>query len=284
MIVGIIGAENSHAAAIAKSINAKKRIKGVSVEYIWGETKKFAIKAADEGHIPYIVSRPSEMLDKVDAVIVDHRHGKYHLKAALPFIKKGLPVFVDKPFCCRAEEGVKFLKIARKYNAPVTSFGVVPLQKSFFDFTKKTEKLGKIHCATIYGPCDIKSQYGGVFFYGIHQVEMALFAFGYDVDRVLVTKNGKNAVSQLFYKDGKTITLNFIESGCNTFAISAVGDRGVIHENIIYDKEIYLSGTKKIIQMFKTEIEPLSHKQLLRPVEVLEAIERSVNTGKYEKI
>jgi hypothetical protein len=44
--IGIVGAENSHTAAIAKVINVEKRVRGVRVTHVWGETKAFAEKAA----------------------------------------------------------------------------------------------------------------------------------------------------------------------------------------------------------------------------------------------
>ena len=34
--IGIIGAENSHTVQIAKVINIQKKIKGFSVDYLWG--------------------------------------------------------------------------------------------------------------------------------------------------------------------------------------------------------------------------------------------------------
>jgi hypothetical protein len=43
MKIGIIGAENSHTAAIAKLINVEQKIKGFSVDYVWGETDAFAL-------------------------------------------------------------------------------------------------------------------------------------------------------------------------------------------------------------------------------------------------
>lgn len=284
MIIGIIGSENSHATAIAKSINVDNKVKGFAVGYIWGETKEFAQKAAELGKIPNVVSDPSKMLDKVDAIVVDHRHGKYHLKAAIPFIEKGVPVFVDKPFCCQANEGVKFLAMVHKNKVPVTSFGVVPLQRSFINCMRKMKKIGNIYSGAVYGPCDIKSPYGGIFFYGIHQVEMALHAFGYDVEKVLVVKNDKNAIGQLFYRNGKTIVLNLIESGCSRFSITAAGDKGNIHEVISFNKEMFLPGIKKFTAMFKSKVEPLSYQQILKPVQVLEAMEKSIKSGKLEMV
>ena len=100
--IGIIGAENSHTIGFGKIFNVEKKFPGVEVKYVWGETDEFASNAAEKGNIPNIVKDPREMLGEIDALIVDHRHPKYHLGAASPFIKEGIPTFIDKPFCYRA--------------------------------------------------------------------------------------------------------------------------------------------------------------------------------------
>jgi len=284
MILGIIGAENSHSKAIAKIINIEKKIKGFSVEYLWGETAAFAQDTAESGKIPNIVKHPREMLGKVDAVLVDHRHPKYHLDAVRPFVEKGIPTFVDKPFCFEPEEGVAFLKLAKKTGAPVTSFSVVPMQASFAKFKKDMEGSGKIVAGSTYGPCDLESKWGGVFFYGIHQVEMVLMAFGYDVKSVLITKNGNGATGQLLYKDGKIVTMNLVKEGAPHFGISAIGSEKAIHSNLPMDKSAYLSGVQTFCGMFKTRVEPIPHELLLRPVQVLDALARSKKSGQVEKV
>ena len=40
--IGIVGAENSHTAAIAKVLNVEKRVRGVRVTHVWGETAQYA--------------------------------------------------------------------------------------------------------------------------------------------------------------------------------------------------------------------------------------------------
>ena len=82
MNIGIVGAENSHTAAIAKVINVEKRVRGFKVTHVWGETPQFARAAAAAGEIPHIVKQPQDMIGQVDAVALDHRHGKDHLPAA----------------------------------------------------------------------------------------------------------------------------------------------------------------------------------------------------------
>ncbi len=284
MILGIIGAENSHSKAIAKIINVEKKIKGFSVDYLWGETEVFAKDTATEGHIPNIVKNPKDMLGKVDAVLVDHRHPKYHLDAVRPFVEQGVPAFVDKPFCFKPAKGGEFLKLAKKTGAPVTSFSVVPMQASFQKFKKDMAGIGAIVAGSTYGPCDLNSQWGGVFFYGIHQVEMALMAFGYNVKSVLLTRNGNGATGQLLYTDGKIVTMDLIKEGAPRFGIAAVGSEKSIHSNLPMDKSPYLSGVKTFTGMFKTRVEPIPHDLILRPVQVLDALARSKKSGQVEKV
>ena len=284
MKIGIIGAENSHTAAIATVINVERKVKGVTVDYVWGETDDFAKDAAKRGKIPNIVKRPKDMLGKVDAVMCDHRHAKYHLKSVWPFVEAGIPTFVDKPFCYRAAEGKEFLKMARKKGTPVTSSSALMHYGSFRRFKKKVAELGTIVSASSYGPSDLKSKWGGVFFYGIHQVTVMLDAFGYDVKAAQITKNGPNATAQLIYPSGLIATMALIKEGCPGFGIAAVGANGSVSMPIVGDKSPYLNEVKAFTDMFKTGVEPYSHDQVLKPVQVLEALEKSVKSGQIEKV
>ena len=63
--LGIVGAENSHTAAIASMINVHKKIPGFEVSHVWGETKQFAEAAAEQGQIPKIVRSPKDMIGKI---------------------------------------------------------------------------------------------------------------------------------------------------------------------------------------------------------------------------
>ena len=189
--IGIIGAENSHTAGLGKIFNTDKKFPGAEVKYVWGETDEFAKRAMERGNIPNQVKDPAEMLGKIDALIVDHRHPKFHIEAATPFIKEGIPTFIDKPFCYRAAEGKEFLEMARKAGTPVTSYSSIAQSAATFDIKKQLEALGEISQVVRYGPVDLDSQYGGVFFYGVHMVQPLLYIFGEDVKRVRISRNGK---------------------------------------------------------------------------------------------
>ena len=283
--VGIIGAENSHTVAIAKEINIKRNVPDFTLAYVWGETDEFAKVASREGKIPHIVSDPEEMLGKIDAVICDQRHANDHLESVRPFVEQGIPTFVDKPFCFDSKKGAEFLELARKKGAPVTSFSVMSHQKTFYAFCEEIKTLGTITAGTTYGPCDLNSPYGGVFFYGVHQVNLALNAFGFDVDRVFIFENVDGfAAAQLLYRDGKIVTLNLIKDGVSGFAVAAAGADGYVQRALVRDERPYLTGVKIFTTMFATGVEPFSEEEILKPIQVLEALQRSIESGNVEPV
>ena len=111
-----------------------------------------------------------------------------------------------------------------------------------------------------------------------------MHAFGYDVSAVLVTKNGNGSTGQLLYSDGKIVTMNLIKEGCSDFSITAQGSEKSVHQTISFDKSRFLTGIKVFTTMFKTKKEPVKYEHMLKPVQVLEAMEKSIKSGQLEKV
>ena len=275
--IGMVGAENSHTTAIAKVLNIEKRVAGARATCLWGETRAFARQAAEAGQIPKIVSKPEEMVGMVDAAVVDHRHGKFHLPAVKALLEAKIPLFVDKPFCYRTAEGRRFLARARELGVPVCSFSTLPKQASFREFRKGMRKLGKISAVVSTGPCDIRSKWGGIFFYGIHQVDMILRLVGYDVAHARVNRGtGQNHTATFSYRGGAVATMNLIGEGRPAFHLTAIGENGRLDSEISMDESSYLTGIRDFVRMFKTGKTPETEETMLGPVAVLEALEKSV--------
>lgn len=281
--IGIIGSENSHTVAIAKLCNVEKKV-DARVELVWGETDDFAKKAAEGGQIPTIVKDWREMLGKVDGVMIDHRHAKHHAAPALFFVKNNVPTFVDKPFTFTLAEGKKLSALARRKKVPLTSFSVIPLQQSYAAFKAKVAELGPLSTLTTMGPADIRSEYGGVFFYGIHQVDAIVDLLGPTVQTVQVLKHGVNAIAFLTCKDGPMVTMNCIKGGVHKFHWTVAAEKGILDWNHDNDASPYLTGLNTFVGMFKTRQEPFEHKRFLAPIAILEAMAKSLKTGKAVKV
>ena len=285
MRIGIVGAENSHTAAVARTLNIEKACGKARVVAVWGETKAYAEAAAKDGQIPEIVKKPEDMIGKIDAVMVDHRHAKFHIPAVTPFIEAGLPAFVDKPFSYTVKEGWELIQLARKKKVALTSFSVLPEQESFRkDLKKQIRSAGDIQAIYTTGPCDLKSKWGGIFFYGIHQVGAILDAFGPGIKKVQVIKAGAgnpNAVAVLKYGNGGPIvSMMCITGAASAFTFNASGTKGLVNYSYKSDANPYLNGIKTFVKMFRTGKEPYTAAEMLEPVAVLAALEKAVKTGK----
>ena len=221
---------------------------------IWGETDEFAKTSAEKGGIPRIVKQQEELLDMIDALIIDHRHPKYHIKASVPFIKAGIPTFIDKPFSYRYAEGRDLLEMARHYGTPVTSLSTAAYGPLYDDIAAQVRGLEEIYSIIFTGRADIHSKYGGVFFYGIHSVEQLYKYFGDEVEAVRATRHGSHTTVQFKYLNGNLATA-ILEKRVNWELYCSTRTGFVKCEpRIDVDNKYYCYAD--IVQMFQTGREP----------------------------
>ena len=283
IVIGIIGAENSHTAGFGRLFNIDKKFPGAEVKYVWGETDEFAQSAMQKGNIPTQVKNPVEMIGKIDALIVDHRHPKYHLEAARPFVEAGIPTFVDKPFCYRTSEGKDFLQMAKSKGTPVSSYSSIAHSSATFDMKEQIGEMGEILQVVRTGTADLDSKYGGIFFYGVHIVQPLLYMFGDDVEEVKVTRNGVTGNAGLKFSSGVFATLVFKQKayGWETFVETP---KQFVELKSRVEESDPPKNYADMVEMFRTGKEPRSHQSILNCVSVLEALEKSAETEKWTAV
>lgn len=281
--MGIVGAENSHCAAIAKLLNVEKALP-CRVVSVWGEAPRFARRSAAAGQIPKIVKDWRTMLGEVDGVMITHRHARFHAEVARFFVCNGVPCFVDKPFTFTLKEGKSLCRLARRSGVPIVSFSVKVLHETFREFREALRDVGDIAFLNSTGPADLKSTYGGVFFYGIHQVDPVIELFGNQVDTACIRPHGKGGIATLTYRKGPVVTINCVNNGFREFHSTAVGDKGLVDWTFGRDASPYIAGARLFVDMFRTGKEPIDHERMLAPIAVLEALAESLETGRTVKV
>lgn len=282
LTIGIIGAENSHTAGYGKIFNIDKKFPGVTLKYVWGEKDEFAQKSSKDGNIPVIVKDTKEMIGKIDALIVDHRHAKYHLEAARPFVEANIPTFIDKPFCYRSDEGKDFLMMAKQKGTPVTSYSTIAHSVMTMDMSEQVKNMHVIQ-AVCTGTADLDSEYGGIFFYGVHLIEPIMNIFGEDIHAVKVTRNGHQGNASLRFDSGLFATLIFRSKAYGWDTLIET-DKGFLPlKSNIPDTDPALSE-RDMIAMFRTGKEPRTHQSILNGISVLEALEKSSKTETWTDV
>ncbi|MBO7288956.1 MAG: Gfo/Idh/MocA family oxidoreductase [Clostridia bacterium] len=286
--IGIVGSDNSHALAFSKICNlcdenGNYEYDDVRITAIYGfnDDPEHTLEVAKEGNIPFVAKSIDEMFDKIDAVMVVCRDGKYHLGHILPFMEKGYPVWIDKPIVTSREDAKALYDAAKKYGVLVTGGSTMKYNYETLTLQNKIKsgQLGNITGGFMNFPGNLASEYSGLHFYGPHLLEMCLSVFGYDAKSVQAhVLNDGNITVTVFYDD-KNVNLNFNGKTGGKYYGLVLGDKNsVVCE---FDLSvIYKLGFDRFIKMLKTGKMPLTLDELLKPVYMLNSILDSIKENK----
>lgn len=284
--IGIIGSDNSHADAFSMLVNIPDKKTGeyafpdCKVVGIFGLDKERTEQVARDGKIDFIAEKPEDLIGKVDAVMVVFRHGDLHMQYALPFIKAGIPTWIDKPFTIKNEDARTLIDAAKENGTLVTGGSTCKYTYDIANVKQAVQvgsRIGKIKNAMINFPAQLENEYGGIYFYGAHLAEMTLEAFGYDPISVMASENNGTVIAIVKYEKYQ-VAMNFIPGNSQYHAV-LFGENGVISREI--DIGIcYKQGFEKFVEMLRTQKMPFELERLYTAVELLNAVEESYKAGK----
>lgn len=281
----ILGCENSHANTFLNFLRDDAKYSEVNVVGVYSDDAEAAAKLNEKYGVP-VMSAYDEAVGKVDGVIVTARHGDDHYKYAAPYIKSGVPMFIDKPITIDEDEAIRFMRECRESGVCVTG-GSSCIHDEFVQSLKKAREEnegGDTLGGSVRAPINMENVYGGFFFYAQHIVEIMLEIFGRYPVSVIATKNGKNMTAVVKYEN-YDVTALFTDGVYVYFASRAStektvgGDFKVDGHNpcfkIEFDEfyDLLCGGKQK-----------MPYDDFIAPVFVMNAIYRALESGKEEKI
>jgi hypothetical protein len=246
------------------------------VEYIFGFDNEKTKEIASAYSIKNAVTDVSEMYGNVDAAMVIFRNGMYHAQYAIPFLKRRIPVFVDKPFTITEKDALSIIKAAQKYSAPLmggSSLKYAPDTMILKELLVNEAK--NIKTAALNFSATTKNPYGNLHFYGSHLVEMALEIFGYDCKSVNAFEKYGTVTAVLGY-DKYNIVLNFIPDSKRSYCVIFTEKDTIIREidlSLVFKEQMH-----RFVDMLDTKVMPQDLSCLYKSVKVVNAVIRS-----YEK-
>ena len=276
--VGLYGVENSHARAFCKAFR-DTYADGFRPTLVGGIYPDSVAALAEEFGAE-IENDPEKMAERVDCAMITCRDGKYHLAAALPFIKRGLPLFVDKPLTVSVAECETLVRTAKEYGVRFIGGSSVKISPD----TKKAAEFARGHRVTggsIACPIQMNSEYGGFFFYASHLAETLLEIFGYEPDSVRMDRTDNGASGTVRYPDFD-VQFSYVEK---VYSYSVQVDAGEesfrtgIDISSIHEKETGMF--RRLVIGGESDF---SVYQLTKSVYLLDAMYRSMNGGRWEKI
>lgn len=283
--IGVIGVDSSHLPEFARRINERHE-RGATrchVSEFWtdgrhdmpeADVAKWKLDALSHGARP----APSleKMLDRVDAAMVLTVNGNRHLAHALPAIERGLPTYIDKPLTCSLDEALRIRQAVGEHGArcySASSLRFAPEIAALDD-----DKLGKLVAIDAFGPNELNESMPGLFFYGVHTIEMVDAIWGPGVEAVRAQSGDARDLVDLRYRDGRAAHLRLERQGVYAFGATVHGLRGVqsfvVDFGPVYDRLI-----DGMVGFFEGGAAPASLDDLVENIAVMEAGNASMRSG-----
>jgi predicted dehydrogenase len=233
-----------------------------------------------------LVEKPTDMIGKVDGMLIEAVDGTVHYERARPFLEAGIPCFVDKPFTCSTADAKKIVELSEKKKAPVFSSSSLRYAPEVVEYVADP-KPGKLLGCTVHGPAPlspIPERNAGLYHYGIHPVEVLYTLMGPGCQRVTNTSEKGVDVVTGHWKDGRVATVRGIRQGASPYGFTAYAEKGVKAVNI-GTAFIYRELLKQIVEFFKTGKSPVEPTTMIEIMAFIEAANRSgANHGAGESV
>ena len=241
-------------------------IPGLSIHSVWTQDPKLSEVIAAACKIPHISSSTEQMLDQVDAVIIARDDWQSHFDLALPFLKSGKHVFIDKPLSLDTAQ----LRELKPYliNAQLMSCAALRYAVELDQFR---EDCIKELPAFINGSILIDWER-----YGVHLLDGIFSAIPFNVESVYSTGNTTRSTI-LNCKDNSVITLNCLGNTAKTFNISRFSSTS----KASYEIDDNFSAFKRTLSNFHNMI---TSGEPAIPAELTLNIMRTLIAGNLSKI
>ena len=281
----ILGCENSHADMFLGFMKGNEKYADLKVAGVYSDDKTAAEKLAEKYGVK-VMSAYDEAVCKVDGVIVTARHGNNHYKYAAPYIKTGVPMFIDKPVSIAETDALKLARECKAAGVRLTGGSTcvhderVQTLKNEHDDNKDGKTIsGFIRC-----PINLKNNYGDFFFYSEHLVGIMSTIFGYYPESVKAYKNAEKITVVFRYKD-YDVTGLYVDKN-NLYYAMRIAENGVHGEELPINElnPCFKMEFNSFYGLLCGEKQRLSYEDFIAPVFVLNAIQRSLDSGNEEKI
>jgi len=285
---GMIGLDTSHVPAFAKLLNEAKEgsdLAGVRIvagfpggspdvaasrDRVAGFTKQLREQFGVE-----IVSTIDELVSKVDVVFIMSVDGRPHLSQAIPVLKAGKILFIDKPLGGSLADALMIFDLAAQYKTPVFSSSSLRYYPGIAG-AKKNDKIGSVLGCLTYGPCSLEEHHPDLFWYGIHGVEALFTIMGPGCQSVSRTHTKDTDIATGVWADGRVGTFRGNRSGKSDYDALVFGAKGSV---LTGGKGSYEPLVKEVVRFFKTGTPPVSAAETIEVFAFMEAADESKRQG-----
>lgn len=286
--VGLIGLDTSHVIAFTKALNdpkSKDHVPGARVTAVFkgGSPDVKSSATRIEGYTKQLTEEfglklyptIAELVENVDAIMIEAVDGRPHLAQFKEVMKSGKPVFIDKPLAGSLRDAIEIFRLAKQHNVPVFSSSSLRFNALA---ALKGAKYGNLQGAFTFGPCELEEHHPDLYWYGIHAVEMLYTVMGKGCKTVARTHTPNTDLVTGVWDDGRIGTMrgNRNAKGGTAYGLTVFGTAGAVSPEL---KTGYGLLLKEVVAFFQTKKAPVSLDDTLEMMAFMEAADESKRRG-----
>lgn len=287
---GIIGTDTSHVTGFAKLLNhpeAEGHVPGgrithafkggsTDVEASRDRVEKFAAELQSDHGVELVDSIP-ELVEKVDAVLLESVDGRPHLEQVNPVFDANKPVFIDKPLAGSLKDAIEIARLAKESGTPCFSASSLRFFSGVTELADN-EKIGDITGVSAYSPATYEEHHPDLYWYGIHGVEILYTLMGPGCETVSRTYTDDYDLVTGTWSDGRIGTFRGLRKGKATYGALVFGTKGIQHTAPV-SGSLYGPLMKEIVEFVKTGKAPVPMETTVEMMAFMEAADESKRQG-----
>ena len=289
--IGLIGLDTSHVPSFTKLLNdssQENHVPGGRVtaaypggskdfELSWGRVEGYT-KELQEDFGVEILDSPAAVAEAVDVVFIMSVDGRVHLKQFRETVPFKRPTFIDKPFALNTREAEKIFQLANDAGVVVMSSSAMRFIDLLVDAIAEGDD--PVLGCNVFGPMPEEPTQPGLFWYGIHTMEMVVTVMGTGCQEVRVVRTDDADLVTLRYLDGRLASLHGLRNGTNQFGLTIQrAEQGAQFIDINVTVQLrYAALVEAIMSHLPNGATPIPPVETLEVIRLIEAANKSRET------
>lgn len=288
--VGFIGLDTSHVTIFARLLHDPQdphHVPGGRVvaafpggsqdfELSGSRVAKFTSELADTWGVE-IVDSIEAVAEAADVIFIESVDGRVHraqFDLLIPFRK---PIFVDKPMALSYADAAYMFDKARSAGVPLMSASSLRYWDVAMDAIGDGQ--GIIGC-DVFGPLAEEPTQPGLFWYGVHSMEMLVAAMGVGCMQVQAFRNDDTDFITLLWNDDRVASFRGLRNAHSKFGMTVHRAEGPRFADPAHSKKPYYAGLlEAIMHSLPRNASAIPFEQTLEIIRIIEAANQSRRTN-----
>ena len=287
--VGLIGLDTSHAPAFTKILNDpanESHVPGAKVviafpggsddfELSYSRVEGFTKEIRDDWGVQ-IVDSCAQVAEAADLVIITSVDGRTHLDQFKQIVSFGKPTFIDKPMAVCSEHAREIYRLAGEAGVAVMSCSSLRYIPALIEALgqQKLDELGPVMGCDAFGPMALEPTQPGLYWYGIHTVDIVMRVMGTGCAKVQADTNENADVVTATWSDGRVATIRGNRNAHHAFGVTLHHAKGCQYKDLPAGPG-YAAMMGAIVNSLPTGKPDVPAEQVIEVIRLIEAANES---------